>query len=443
MSDHSNVIDARPTKDLFISMLIKDVPLSDAISDLVDNSVDGALRVITNDDYSGYWVNIEANADHFVISDNCGGIPVALAKEYAFRFGRPSDMPQTPGSVGQFGIGMKRALFKLGKAFRIESVSETSRFVLDVDVDEWEESDDWEFAFTEVEENLPDTATYMSGTVIEVSKLDENVSKRFRLENFISGLAKEIEFDHLYSIANGLSITLNGSKLKARQLFVLDSDDIQTAFFEQTYEEGVDVKIYAGVSSSNLEEGGWYIFCNRRLILGPDQSIVTGWGTDDVTRIPKYHGQYDRFRGYVFFESKDPSLLPWNTTKTGVDIDSPLFQTVRVEMVKMARPVIDFLNKVHQERQRGKEETDEKPLGSALKSAQRVNLVSASTSKMFVAPKPKSKPIPITNEIRMGSIQYSRPVAEINQVKKSLGVRKNEEVGQKTFEYYLEMECGD
>src|SRR5262245_41894378 len=113
MAADPNLIEAEPTKDLFIYILTKDIPLTRAILDLVDNCVDGARRLRNGGDYTRLQIRIEAKPDVFKIVDNCGGIPVDIARRYAFRFGRPAEMPATPRSVGQFGVGMKRALFKL------------------------------------------------------------------------------------------------------------------------------------------------------------------------------------------------------------------------------------------------------------------------------------------------------------------------------------------
>ena len=76
-TNQNTVINAYPTKELFIEMLTKDITLRDAIGDLLDNSVDGALRLREDDSYEGLWVKIELNAKdgHFQITDNCGGIP--------------------------------------------------------------------------------------------------------------------------------------------------------------------------------------------------------------------------------------------------------------------------------------------------------------------------------------------------------------------------------
>ena len=121
MADKSSIINAAPTKELFISMLIRDVTLRDAIGDLLDNSIDGALRLRPNGEYQGLGVDIKLDTERgvFTITDNCGGIPVSVARDYAFRFGRPDFEAQyTQHSVGVFGIGMKRALFKLGILYR-------------------------------------------------------------------------------------------------------------------------------------------------------------------------------------------------------------------------------------------------------------------------------------------------------------------------------------
>src|SRR5712692_4475260 len=180
----SRIIDASPTKDFFISMLIKDIGTTRAIIDLVDNCVDGARRLKADGNYEGLSIEIEATKDHFQISDNCGGIPVDLAREYAFRFGRPAEMAATPHSVGQFGVGMKRALFKLGKKFRIESTTQTSRFVVEEDVEKWKQKEKWEFEFREVERRRQRVALSETGTTVRVWPLHPTIAESFSLDTF-------------------------------------------------------------------------------------------------------------------------------------------------------------------------------------------------------------------------------------------------------------------
>jgi hypothetical protein len=92
---HPDIVNARPTKEFFISMLTKDIELSRSIIDLVDNALDGARRLRKNQDYDGLVVKIEATRQHFKVEDNCGGIDIDLAREVAFRF---------PSDCGDFGF---------------------------------------------------------------------------------------------------------------------------------------------------------------------------------------------------------------------------------------------------------------------------------------------------------------------------------------------------
>ena len=79
---------AEPTKQFFMHMLTRDIELKDAILDLLDNCIDGAMRSKEKptlesgvpEEYEGYWAKIELTKSHFKISDNCGGISLDLTK---------------------------------------------------------------------------------------------------------------------------------------------------------------------------------------------------------------------------------------------------------------------------------------------------------------------------------------------------------------------------
>src|SRR6266568_393185 len=433
-----NVIQAEPTKDFFINMITRDIELIPAIIDLVDNSVDGARRVRgSNGDFRGLWVRLEVDSDHFRIADNCGGIPVGLARNYAFRFGRPADMPPTPHSTGQFGVGMKRALFKMGKKFRIESTTNTSQFEVIIDVDEWRQRDAWEFEFAQRREDLPEIHVDKRGTIIEVEPLLDTVAKSFALENFRTRLARELAETHQETIGRGLAVTLNRVPVQVDLPTLLQSDHLKPAHRKFPYKEAghpeVTVEIYAGVAESDPSRAGWYVFCNGRLILGADQSSVTGWGEGSATTNPRYHPQFAMFRGFVFFDSDDGTLLPWNTTKTGMDLDSGIYQAAKLVMLNVMRPVIDFLNRLKEEKDR---EPEERPLQELVEDAKGAPLKELEISPNFETiktPKPPTLPL-------VGNILYRKPLVEIERVKKALKVQTNKEVGEKTFEFFLRTE---
>ena len=58
---------ASPTKRFFVSMLTRDISLADAILDLLDNCLDGAMRLANGGavDYAKHFVKIEIAEDHF------------------------------------------------------------------------------------------------------------------------------------------------------------------------------------------------------------------------------------------------------------------------------------------------------------------------------------------------------------------------------------------
>src|SRR4029077_3844730 len=113
------------------------------------------------DSFDGLWIRITANENEFRIEDNCGGIPLEVAVEYAFRFGRPHDVTDEQYEIpqyatGQFGVGMKRALFKLGGDFDVKAATKNTRFAMNVNVQDWLDlpEDDWHFDLDEAEEKV-------------------------------------------------------------------------------------------------------------------------------------------------------------------------------------------------------------------------------------------------------------------------------------------------
>jgi hypothetical protein len=438
-------IDASPTKDFFISIITRDVLLDLAIADLVDNCVDGAIRIRPTGDYKDLFVKIKFDRDSFSIEDNCGGIEADIAINYAFRFGRPPGMPETPGSVGQFGVGMKRSLFKMGNYFGIASIAPTSDFILNVNVEDWAKKVDengkeiWEFEFedihTGVSHDLKDC-----GTTITVKSLHTPIAEEFEIENFKLRLMESLRSKHEESLAKGLVIEVGSVTLSHDEAALLLSEEIKPIHVANVVKaEGkpdVLIDTYAGiVEEANEEESGWYISCNGRLILKADKTKVTGWDAtyDDLT-IPKAHYQFARFRGYVRFHSDSAARLPWNTTKSGLDTESPVYQSTRLEMVGAMRQVIDFLNKLDAEIDAG-----EDFLMTAIKAAKLVKIAEIPQEQTFIFPTPRAaRPKPKSNIIR-----YSKPAEEIDLVKELLGVTTAKEVGEGTFDYYLSMEGGD
>lgn len=450
-------VEAAPEKRFFISMLVKDIELLPAITDLVDNSVDGARVLSPQGQYKGLEVRLSVSTDEFRIEDNCGGISVTTARRYAFRFGRPEDFRGIEASVGQFGVGMKRALFKLGNWFRIESTAEDSRFTLEVDVPDWaaDTTPDWSFEFEDFEEGIK-TRKADRGTTIIVRSLHPSVSGDFSVAATIRRLAMQISLQHQSALSRGLRIVVNDHALKPTRPSLLASDEIRPINYETRIAANggtVDARIIAGIASTKTRqdqsqdddqaedfqehsEAGWYIFCNERLVLAADTSEMTGWGRAAAA----YHPQYRRFRGYAFLQSLDSALLPWNTTKTGLDQDSPVFRSLQQAMFAALQNVQSALNRVKAEASRPEEE---RPIENALSYARSQYVLNLPESRRYVAPPPP--PPPPRAPSRVANVLFTVDRDSMERAMESTGLASYAAVGRYAFDYFMrnEVEADD
>lgn len=430
---NEGVVDAKPTKEFFIYNLVKDIELTDAITDLVDNSVDGARRIQPDRDFSELYIHLDISEDSLVIEDNCGGIELDRAKKYAFRFGRAPEAPDLDHSIGEFGIGMKRALFKIGQRFEIETVAPRSSFKLDVAVEEWMTQQEWEFNLEHQSEN-DENALDETGTTITVRNLHETVADKFALENYKNRLRRHLRRTHSQTLEKDLEIEVNGVGLDPEKLRLLADDQLQAGYQEEEL-NGLKSKIYVGVGESSPDDAGWYIFGNGRLIFGANKDERSNWGTDEAGGIPKFHNQYARFRGFVFFDADETDELPWDTRKTTVDPESPAYVHTKTKMAGMMRPVIDFLDEVKKEKE---DDTRDNTLKDRLEAADAVPYDEVETGDEFKAPDASE---PGDEEPETRTIQYKREEERIEEIKSVLGVGSNSEVGRRTFDYFYSNEC--
>jgi len=173
------------------------------------------------------------------------------------------------------------------------------------------------------------------------------------------------------------------------------------------------------------------------MVLRADQTNLTVWAEGD--RVPKYHPDFARFRGLAYFDADDASLLPWTTTKTGVDADSPVYRAVRQQMIEMTRPVLDFLRKVEDERKKHEDgDIRDNPLARAIDTASGSGISELPIRSVFIAPQPP----PLPPGPRMQRIQYQKPLDDVERAKSMLSATSFKEVGEKTFDYYMTYEGG-
>jgi hypothetical protein len=446
-------VDARPEKRFFVDMLTRDIELAPAIIDLVDNSIDGAKRIRpeeADDRFDGLSVQIRLEPEIFELLDTCGGFSREHAATYAFKFGRHRNQQPTPGEVGQFGVGMKRAIFKLGREFAVVSRTNGDSWKVGVDVDWWldeAEPDDWTFPIADANGDQLDAA----GTLVRCTKLLPSATTRLGQQAFISRVLREIAMRHALALQQGLVITVNGRELQPRPPSLLVSDALKPISYTESLKDGqgqeVEMQIAAGLASADegdeeadtddpelftgLDAAGWYVFCNGRALLFADRSRLTGWAEE----VPRFHPQFRSFRGYVYL-SGDSAAMPWTTAKTAVDEDSEIWEQTRKHIVDALRKSVTVMNRVKREVQQ--RPPDDRPLVSAVKGSRPAMLENLGERRAYDLPPPP--PRIAANAKR---IAYSVPPNVFQQASEAMETDRPSEIGQRTFTYWMKREVDE
>ncbi len=371
-------VDASPVKSFFVTMLTRDISLSDAILDLLDNCVDGILRkkkrVSGKTPYKGFYAEITFNKDTFTIHDNCGGIPWDL-HEYAFRMGRPAGRrDKTTGTVGTYGIGMKRAIFKIGQECLISTQSGSDNYEVEISTDWLNDEKNWSIPVQKGKKSMKE-----DGTTIVVDGLHKGISAQFGRDraSFEAEFVKQVASHYAFIIAKGFEVRVNGKPVKPRPTQILFSRVTKgkkgiRPYIYKAEMDGVEVFLTVGFTrpipsqeevQDEQEErryssfdAGWTVVCNDRAVLYCDKSEMTGWGEAGV---PQYHTQFIAISGVVEFRSNQPEKLPTTTTKRGIDASSSLYLQVKNRMREGMKRFTDYTNWWKADIQKSKEHMKE------------------------------------------------------------------------------------
>jgi hypothetical protein len=466
-----STISAAPTKNFFVEMLVRDIELKDALLDLLDNCVDGAMRSLVAqgkpldgmNPYDGFWARIDFSKDEFSIQDNCGGIPIDVAKNSAFRLGR-ADSGQIDGgvpTVGVYGIGMKRAIFKMGQNSVVASRHHDEAFDVEI-TKEWMADDhNWDL---ELKERSP-LPSEDQGTHIIVNEIRPGISSEFATSTFYDTFCEAVSQYYGIIIQKGFKVTVGSVDIEPRKIgFLLDEKGLEHGGAIAPYvyqkdpgEDGVEVTLAVGfyrplpseeeeaVQEEEEREGrpssemaGWTIVANDRVVLYADKTRVTGW---DDAGVPAYHTQFTAISGVVIFRSNKSESLPLTTTKRGVNGNSDLYLEVKNHMRDGLKLFTSFTNQW----KKAPEERDKlKSDAPTMSASEVVAAVSARMKKsrreegvsIFVPDLPKPNGKSTDRWIR-----YRKPLAEIQKVSKFYFDAVDTEpsvVGERCFSKVLE-----
>lgn len=451
--------DAHPTKEFFVKMLTRDISLEDTVLDLLDNCLDGVVRTLRDHGaqagerpYEGFWAKIHLDGDWFSIEDNCGGIDLETLRHDAFRLGRPaSEKDMGLGTVGFYGIGMKRAIFKIGKEANVTTRhAKEGEYEVDIPLN-WVDNADWFFNIKPIESpTLADP-----GTRIMISTLNDTISEQFKNKSFINGLQEMIRQTYAIVMRKGFAIHFGGDELKPAELQIYVANEgggILPYAFNGSI-DGVNISLACGFyrtlateteideekeSKQSANDAGWTIICNDRVVVFQDRTALSGWGTGGL---PSFHNQFKSICGVVEFTSSEVNKLPLTTTKHGIDASSTVYLKTREYMIKGTKIFTNFTNKW-----KGIEEQTN-PFFANSKKVIFTSACQAVVDKMRDVPNSDGAlaqlipdlPLPPKAKTATRKISFTKPLAEINRVSELLfsNVEEPNVVGAECFDYTL------
>lgn len=345
-------VDTGVSPDFLEAALTQDVTTLEALFDLVDNSIDAARDTLFNNSlhkkedglpksYKGFKVHIRIDNDSVRIIDNCSGIDEATLATRALYTAKPSSHDY---GIGQYGIGLKRSLLKMGTDFALS-------------VDNGKALLKAKFNNRSIGGNLENKVIASefktNGRIksfFSVSNLKTEISNDLHNDLWFEHAARQFSLRYGIYLTKGLEIILHNvvSKQFLRAEGIAPTLRKKSKYgpdIKRLSINGVKVIIESGIHSDYIfpdEKGhnlsnsralteffGIYFSCNDRVIVSATTEKIYGWGA-------KWHSEYNGFVCWVKFISKDPSKLPWNTSKTALRTDSSLFLQVKSELQPIA-----------------------------------------------------------------------------------------------------------
>lgn len=340
----------------FAETLTVDVELVDAIFDLIDNSIDAARDKIISQqnydkdqhglpkNYSQYHVTITLNPQFIEISDNCLGIDQSTVETKTFYTGENSDHKF---GVGFYGIGLKRALLKVGKKYK---------FVTDNGINKYEATFEHDVLSGDKEKELvarKTTSDKIIGTSFKASNLKIDTINQITSLEWWNEILKLLSIRYSIYVGKGFEIKIINEchskkiiekiqsglpEIRNHSFFPLKNEHSSYDDVNVFYEVGIHDKYrykgepdYKKGQNDNLtEEFGTYFICNDRVIISASFENKHGF-------LSPYHSEYGGFLCFVHMVSESANKLPWNTAKTDLKTHSPLFLSIREKVEPLAK----------------------------------------------------------------------------------------------------------
>jgi hypothetical protein len=322
------VIDGTPKKRLFLS-IISDYGLQTGLCELVDNALDlwitngrkpAALSIDVTLDYSRQLISVR---------DNAGGI----TRDQLELLISPGASRNDPNHelIGIFGVGGKRAGVALGEHVEIRTRAKRG-MSLQLDItNDWLATEDWGIAAYEI----PDIE--QGTTTVDISRLRQPFS-----EGDVEEIRQHLAETYQWFISEGCVITLNKDPVAPRGFKNWSYPPEyrpRTSTFDisPVDDKSLSITVTAGLINDRDPEQdnyGVYFYCNHRLIVKELRTRDVGYNIGSEAGVPHPDASLCR----VIIELQGPAeLMPWNSTKSGLNFTHPSFIQIRPVVIAMAK----------------------------------------------------------------------------------------------------------
>lgn len=278
MSIKKEIISIVPDVSLFAKLGNANYTVSEAISELIDNSIDAREDRVN--------INIKISKDEVIVEDDGKG----MTKEDAVNSIILGKSSKKTGELGHFGMGLKTSCMSLGKKFSVHTTVKGSKekYYIDFDAEEWEKQNKWDQQINVSN----DSNSNESGTIIRISKLKFNQHKNL-IESLLSHLSERFG---VFVNNKEVNIKVNNSLVKPSELKLVEGSKKE---FVIKLSNGEEVKGWTGIlEKGSQEKSGFNLYRYNRLIrahekLGYQYHPSKMWVTGEIhlNPIPVTHNK--------------------------------------------------------------------------------------------------------------------------------------------------------
>jgi hypothetical protein len=235
-----------PDTSLFAKLGSANYTVSEAISELIDNSIDARDEKVN--------IKIQITKNEVIIEDDGRG----MNKESAVNSIILGKSSKKTGELGHFGMGLKTSCMSLGKKFSIHTTVKGSKekYTIEFDAEEWEKANKWDQQINISEDSDKDH----SGTTIHITRLRFN-----HHTNLVTSLLEHLSERFGVFVKNSeAKITVNGQSVKPSEPKIVDGTRND---FIIKLDNGDKIVGWTGIlEKGSQEKSGFNLYRYKRLI---------------------------------------------------------------------------------------------------------------------------------------------------------------------------------